>query len=501
MVVNSIDVDLAMGYSDVELGVQTIQPGVTVPVGKGITATCSDDGPLCVFIVNLKKDGSPNYTSLGGKVMVRNTGAVVETLTAIALSGAADGALVNQKMAPDAPNNDLTEVERDPDGVIKITLTHQANDADEVEYDPAVDVDPGHGIDNWMGRTLTRNNGTEAMMNTDAVPATEMDVATFYTDIDAAEAGKWMVTGEMVPQTTDMAFLIDPDQEEEAFTTAFTGNYVRADGTKIHGTFTCDTEAEAECTTFTAPTETNLEGNLVLPSRLSEGGWTFESTRDDEPEGWTPDADYMYFGYWLNSPVDPSADPMAYEFATFSGGNAPFTVGPELTNDSHALKATYEGGAAGMYVTRELRLKDGEVDPLSPGSYGGFTANAMLNAYFGAHADFEAGDDADANPSKQNMVDGTITNFMDGDMDLDFEVEFELSLIADSSITDGVATATFGNPNDNNGMGTWDAQFYGPNADTDATDEVINSTLPSGVAGQFEVGSDYTKVVGAFAAE
>ena len=41
-------------------------------------------------------------------------------------------------------------------------------------------------------------------------------------------------------------------------------------------------------------------------------------------------------------------------------------------------------------------------------------------------------------------------------------------------------------------MGT---QFYGPNA------EVVNSTLPRGVAGEFNVNSNFTIVVGAFAAE
>ena len=45
------------------------------------------------------------------------------------------------------------------------------------------------------------------------------------------------------------------------------------------------------------------------------------------------------------------------------------------------------------------------------------------------------------------------------------------------------------------GWGHGESQFYGPNA------EVVNSTLPRGVAGEFNVNSNFTIVVGAFAAE
>ena len=49
--------------------------------------------------------------------------------------------------------------------------------------------------------------------------------------------------------------------------------------------------------------------------------------------------------------------------------------------------------------------------------------------------------------------------------------------------------------------GSWSANFYGSAADTDEdTREAANNKLPSGVAGEFNVGSDYTRVVGAFAA-
>ena len=184
-----------------------------------------------------------------------------------------------------------------------------------------------------------------------------------------------------------------------------------------------------------------------------------------------------------------------------------------LTNADDALTATYRGGAAGRYMTRKLSFIDQEVDPKSPAFHGRFTANAELNAYFGAHETFAEvpdGDDADSlvdKPNRQNRIRGTITDFMDGDSNLGFEVTLGLQEIADTgaiaSIPDSATSKFIDTPTNTagTGMGTWDAQFYGPNADADADADVVNTTLPSGVAGQFNAGSLHTNVVGAFAAE
>ena len=77
-----------------------------------------------------------------------------------------------------------------------------------------------------------------------------------------------------------------------------------------------------------------------------------------------------------------------------------------LTDDSHALTAKYEGGAAGRYVTRDLRVKSGDVDPNSPGSHGRFTAKAKLTATFGTHPSFAASGEEGVTPvveSRQNV--------------------------------------------------------------------------------------------------
>ena len=135
----------------------------------------------------------------------------------------------------------------------------------------------------------------------------------------------------------------------------------------------------------------------------------------------------MYFGYWLQSP-DPDNCLTAtnnYVFATFFGGPVDNLLELRLSSlwitalgDRDALMndpltATYVGGAAGMYVTRKLQIKDQEVDPQSPGYTGRFTATATLTAHFGTHDDFDADADAGTEDS-HNTIGGTITDFMDG---------------------------------------------------------------------------------------
>ena len=143
-----------------------------------------------------------------------------------------------------------------------------------------------------------------------------------------------------------------------------------------------------------------------------------------------------------------------YKFIAFAGGNTPFVVPSQLTDLTvgNGLEATYEGGAAGRYVTRNLRITDGGVDPDSPGSHGRFTAKAELTAYFGTHEDLMV-DDV---PVKiTNKIGGTITEFKDGDMDLGFKVSLgRADITAASEITGGAVTATFGN--DHNDIKTTD---------------------------------------------
>ena len=497
---NDVDLsDLLSGYMTMTAGTYNIEPGDDMDVDD-VNFACLADGLACEVIVD--EDGT--VVSAGGEATAQNSMAAMTTRAAIALyapnpAGDKSGALETQSMTGPVIDLDDDHVVRSPEGVTTITLEH-ADTANTNEYTSKA-VDAGHEIPGWMGQTLTRDDSAVATMNVEAIPATGMDEATIYTNIDPAERGKAVYEGAAIA-ATGMRIAVDADQEYPAITNSvvmdgatFRGEFVRMDSTRLTGTFTCDLDAGCALDSTTQ----TLVGILVL-ANYPATGWEFESD-ENEKEGETQDADYMYFGYWLNSPVGSSLD---YEFDTLYEGSQKFAMDDLLRDNMDAITATYEGGAAGRYVTRALlpSVQDGGVDPFSPGSHGRFTAKAKLKAYFGSGTEFAADAMTDT-PLRANSIEGTIAEFMDGDTELGFGVTLGLTqMMADGTVAGtGTATSTFNSLGDTTGMGNWGAQLYGASPATNATDPVKNRTLPSGVAGEFDVDSLYTKIVGTFAAE
>ena len=490
--------NLSTGYETIPAGPYLIprtMEGLTV---GGATFKCPAGGVRCVVTVAVADDGMLSITSLGGAATAEDSEAVMETRRAIALSApTTDNGALSSLTATGQPDDiDVTRSTSGAGGKTTIELTHTGEDEDAVQYAP-VPVDRNNG---WMGQRLTRAGGTEEM------PTTQE--ATFYTNIEPADAKYWTLTGvDDVPNPAtvgDLVFVIYPADQELTFEEddTFTGAYIRQDGngTRIPGTFTCGAE---ECTNpKETETEISLEtGNTLLKTHLVTG-WTFVSTSKNEPEGEVPDTDYMYFGHWLQSTDVPSDATTDYRFAVFAFGSEEFDVDSLLIDINEAKVAKYTGGAAGRYVTRKLRVINEIVDPKSPGSHGSFTAKANLTANFGMHSDFEVDD--------QNQLSGKITEFKDdGGTDLGFISEITLNRQPLNTGTidrvDNSAMAEFDvtdNSDGGTGMGGWSAQFHGPSPDNNDEEEVRNSTLPTGVTGMFDVGTPggYTKVTGAFAA-
>ena len=497
--VNSIDVATAMGYGTVTPGVFTIEPGGTnTELGDDVTFACPEEGSPCVVIITVNEDGVASYTSLGGVATGGNSMTVMRTRAAVALHSPGNTGL-NTGTAP------MTTVERETaisGGDTTITLTHDGDlpAAAAVEYtSEAVDTD--HEIDGWPGQTMSRSDA-------DDLPTPQ--VATVYTNIDPATQQLLKLGDADTAVTTpdgENVFVLDPGQDVDTINMAMSDmdRMFRAAYNGVPGTFTC--VADATCADIATSTITG--GQKIITNSFNAAGWTFESDDFVETEA-TQDADYMYLGYWLQSPENPGVDDPMYMFVAFSGGanEDEFDLPAALRdNTDEALTATYEGGAAGRYVTRKLRIKDQGVDDASPGYHGRFTATATLTAHFGDHDDFDA--DAEAGTENtHNTIGGTITDFMDGATDLGFEVTLgRLGIENDGEII-GVAdtaTAKFSETPTSttaSGMGQWSGQFYGPAADV--SEEVMEDPkthLPSGVAGQFNASSTYTNVVGAFAAE
>ena len=514
--VTTIDAELAMDYSTVAPGIYRIEPGKSMVVDDAkITCPGGEAGVICVVVVTVTFDdegaATVNYTSLGGVAMVVNSDSVTVTREAVALGGFGAGdAGTNVAGALNAVPSDAAPVigvkrttstdESDSDNT-DITLTH----AGDNDYKATDETD--YRIDGWPGQTLKRDDST------DDAEAMNNDEVTVYTNIDSAT--KMMLTygaGNVPPLSNTVTFVLDAGQDDDDdinmdIDMADTVRSITGVFSGIPGEFTCDdTIACGEITTVM-----NDGGDRVLSVNIGSG-WTFES--DDYVESSAmQDDNYMYFGYWLNSPVEASDDPAEYNFDVIVGGSNTFAIESGLSgNDDDVLTAVYEGGAAGGYATRKLRLENQEVDPQSPGYHGRFTGRARLEANFGVHEDVEEDD--------RNTIGGSITEIMDGDKDLGFGViTLGRSMIASDGMVDGMGMtkANFSDTAENTGgkgTGDWSGRFYGPSAaelnapllaeDPDATGLAdIDSTLPTGFAGEFDVSSNsgHTRVVGGFAAE
>ena len=279
--VTQIKTDLATGFDKVTAGTYALLSGGIMELDDvRIECPANAAGIPCTVVITVSSAGDASYTSLGGVATVVNTSAVEHTRMAIALTKEVDQGLNAQAAAGEegaplgAGVDDPIGVKRSPRGTTTITPVHVAAGCDghEVKY-KSVSVDRGHRITGWIGQTLTRDDGAEATEDVDAVPAANIDEATFYTNIESAESGKLKYKAGQVPAPRDhedyMVFAVDRGQDAEDFTEEFTGSYIRkSDGGKIRGTFTCNADV---CTIEAiVPTIPSDEGNLVLETATLE---------------------------------------------------------------------------------------------------------------------------------------------------------------------------------------------------------------------------------------
>ena len=214
------------------------------------------------------------------------------------------------------------------------------------------------------------------------------------------------------------------------------------------------------------------------------GTWTFTPDSDlaDEIMIDLPDADHLYFGWWLKEPTEAEG---SYAFRTFSGGTVPFAVGNKFisgNNDELHGTASYEGRAAGQYVTKDF---SGGV--LSGGTAGVFTATALLTANFG-------GDDIALND--QFNIRGSVTAFRDVERNSSLDgwsvtlnkVDLAPGSASFGGTADDTTTATLGGAT---GTGAWEGAFFG----NDRADR-----KPGAVAGVFDAHLPAAHIAGGFGA-
>ena len=285
---------------------------------------------------------------------------------------------------------------------------------------------------------------------------------------DGANLSKVMAAAfDPVANVPSKSFAIDDattTSMDEAFETS--GTYNGASGTyRCNGTVAC--------------TATYADGKLASLT----GDWVF--TPDAGATSDVPDADFLHYGFWLKKTTDDDGVVTYNEVETFADSEA--TATPSTTNITG--KATYSGGALGVYVHSVTKPDGTEASATS----GHFTADAELTAYFGqvlSDPDDPSSPGTIA-PNLLNKISGTINNFMlsGHDQGPGWSVTLEPSAItpADASVAPGVAKG-------GGDEGSYSATFHG------GDDTSGSAVQPTSVVGEFNAFFSNGSVAGAFGA-
>ena len=274
------------------------------------------------------------------------------------------------------------------------------------------------------------------------------------------------VKGDMFPTAGEKIYSPDPVTNA----VVIRGTYQGAPGSYRCSGPTCEANASAN-------------GAIAL-----EGGtWVFVHNTGAMTS--KPDANYLYFGWWLQKNKDDEPT----SASAFVGVRGDVDGDTTLTDPAtYTGSATYVGAAAGKFAIS---------DPLNGGDAGHFTADATLTAKFGGTG---------AAASETNTgVSGTLENFMANDK----EVPWSVALHRAPWGTDGAFTST-SIPTDTTAQGTtwsidgnsaaetgsWSGQMYDEKPGNAPMGD--GSNVPTSVTGTFQshFGSTHT-MVGAFGAE
>ena len=348
----------------------------------------------------------------------------------------------------------------------------------------------------WAGSMFARDN----MDDDDMVTSTEKVIV--YTDVEAPTATKFVMVADQAfntnnnddnepqsltietanigkasssrfpstPSTTRSDYKEDDVDTEDVNEGAFEGSFNGADGM-------------FQCASDNCSIATDDDGKL----ETVVGTWHF--TPNEGETSPVPDADYLHYGFWIDSSEDEDGDPV-YAVQTFSGGSMEFedgqlsTLSDYATKDAGAGSATYDGTAAGVYA-QKIAFDSG-TGALVSGHVGSFTADVSLTAEFGEQTSVAQ--------TMHNTISGTIDNFKDGDFELGWTATLKSKEFADVGATSG---------GDGTADGSWTSSFFGPSAAVDHDDDDQTNPqvpMPTGVAGEFVVHFGNGHTAGAYGA-
>ncbi len=240
------------------------------------------------------------------------------------------------------------------------------------------------------------------------------------------------------------------------------------------GTYRCNGAAECRV-------EIGASGGITGMST----GWVF--TPDPGATVDVRDDDYLHYGFWLKKKTDDEGAVTYNEAETFAGSSVP------VSGDLAAVKgrATYEGGAAGVYVIKTRY--DPNTGELVNANSGHFMANARLTATFGQTAE------QDIAPNQLYMLTGTIDNFMlSGEEDNDWSVTLAGAIDMAAGTASGTAEGGVTGQD-----GSFNAVFHGSVEPVDHDDDANTSAVtphPHTAVGEFNASFGSGSVTGAFGA-
>ena len=328
--------------------------------------------------------------------------------------------------------------------------------------------DSAGSLGDWAGIDYALTTGTgaskltnEARVYTNKSAAKSMSFTEKYGDANAYTAST---------RTFDVGISEDSKIKSSSFPTAGTKTFTGVQN--LSGTYDGASgkyKCSSDCTATFGTAGITLSAN-----------WTF--VHDSGAQVSTPDAHYLYFGWWVSKDKDggpTAASAFAGMVGDVDGGDA----GPQTASGGSLTgSATYAGNAAGKFAMS---------NPLDgTGNGGHFTADAMLSAKFGSATD--AG------------MTGTIDNFRlnDGSDDPGWSVK----LARGGWGSAGAITAPGSNPtvwsingNAAPASGTWSGQMFDEMPGNAPSGD--GSDVPTTVTGTFySEFSTIGRMVGAFGA-
>ena len=240
------------------------------------------------------------------------------------------------------------------------------------------------------------------------------------------------------------------------------------------GTYKCN--GAAQCTV-----EIGADGEITEMS----AGWIFTPGPGATVD--VRDEDYLHYGFWLRKTTDDEGAVTYNEVETFAGSSVPASGSLAAVMG----RASYNGGAAGVYVIKTRY--DPSTGELVNANSGHFAADARLTATFGQTVA------QDIAPNQLYRLTGTIDNFvLSGNEDNDWSV----TLAGDIASSTGTASGTA-----NGGVtgldGSFSTVFHGSVALVDHDDDAQTPDVappPHTAVGEFNASFASGSVAGAFGA-